>query len=256
MKKRYYILIAILSYLFFTLGNIPAAKVMSLVKNNSQIPASLYGVHGSLWQGGADKLLIIDTPEINNLQWSINPAYLLIAKLQAELRASIKNQNIIGDVSIGPAGTLVATDLRSRIDAAVMQELLKLPLGELDGTFIFNILRLEAEQNTLPLIDGTIKWQGAQLTLAETVDLGHINITLKPADDNKLLVTISNQKGQISLSGKATVDASKAYTIDLDFTPESTASENIRQSLKMFARRQSDGSYQLKRNGNLKEFGI
>lgn len=256
MKKRYYILIAIISYLFFTLGNIPAAKVVSLVKNNTDIPASLYGVYGSLWKGGADKLLIIDSPEINNLQWSVNPAYLLLAKLQTELQATIHNQNITGDVSIGAGGTLVASDLRSRIDASVMQDLMKLPLGELDGTFIINILRLEAEQNTLPLVDGTIKWQSAKLTLAETVDLGHINITLKPGDDNDLLISISNQKGQISLDGKASVDSDKGYTLNLKFTPDSSATQNIRQSLQMFARRQSDGSYTLKRSGNLKEFGI
>lgn len=256
MKKRYYILTAIISYLFFTLGNVPAAKVISLVEKNTRIPAKIYGVQGSLWNGTADKVIMQGQPSIDNLQWSINPASLLLARLNGEIKAQVKEQNIIGNISVSAAGTLSASDVRARINADVMQELIQLPLGELDGIFTVNIESLELKPEGLPDITAQVNWKNAKLTLAETVDLGNIVLTVKPGDDNQLKAKISNKSGQLLIDGKANVDGKKLYTVDLRMTPEKNATNNIRQSLAMFARRQTDGSYLLKRKGRLQELGL
>lgn len=256
MKMRYYILIGILSYLFFTLGNIPAAKVISLAEKNTNMPVKLYGVHGSLWSGGADKAIVKGQPPIDNLQWSINPAFLLLAQLSGEVKASIKQQNIIGNINIGPSGNIQASNIRARITAPVVQEFIQLPLGELGGVFNINIDTFEFNQESLPIIKGTLDWKSAKLTLLETVDLGNIKLIVSPGENNQLMATIKNSQGQLKLDGNANVNEQKMYNINLRITPEDNASDNTRQSLKMFARRQTDGSYQLKRKGNLQEFGI
>lgn len=256
MKTPYLILIAIFSYLFFTLSNMPAAKLLALVEANSQLPAQFIGVQGSMWNGSADKVIPRNAVAIDNFQWSLNPAKLLLLKLGGEVKGRIKGQNFIGQVSLGATGNISASDIRSRISAQVMQELIQMPLGELEGTFIIHISSLDMRAEELPQVEADIKWQSAKLTLAETVDLGHIQINIKPDEDNQLLANISNKGGQISLNGDGRVNAEKAFDIDIRFTPESSATDNIRQSLKMFARRQTDGSYLLKRKGNLNEFGI
>lgn len=256
MKIRYYILTGILAYLFFTLGNVPAAKVISLIERNSPMPAKLYGVYGSLWNGGADQATIKGQPPIDNLKWSINPASLLLAQLSGELKASIKQQNIIGNFSIGPTGNISASDVRARVDAELVQELIQLPLGELDGIFNLDIESLDLNPDGLPSINGKLSWKNAKLTLLETVDLGNINLTVTPGDNNQLLATIKNKGGQLKLSGTADLNEKKMYSVDLTITPEESATDNVRQSLKMFARRQSNGSYQVKRKGNLQEFGF
>jgi len=256
MKKRYYILVGILSYLFFTLGNIPAAKVISLVENNTAMPVKLYGVYGSLWAGGADKAIIKGQPPMDNLQWSINPAFLLLAQLNGEVKTSIKQQNIIGNINIGPSGNIQASDIRARITAPVVQELLQLPLGELGGVFNIDIDTLEFSQDSLPIMNGTLNWKNAKITLLETVELGNIDLLVSPGENDQLIATIKNRQGQLKLDGNANINKQKMYSINLRITPEENASDNTRQSLKMFARRQTDGSYQLKRKGNLQEFGI
>jgi len=256
MKKRYYILIAILSYLFFTLANIPAAKVVTLLESNVSIPAKFYGVYGSLWNGGAEKVLIQGQPPVDQLQWSLNPASLLLATLNADIKASIKEQNIIGNLSLSATGTFSASDIRARIDAGVMQELAQMPIGELGGVFNINIESMQLDADKLPIINADINWKNATLTLVESVDLGHVNILIKPDDDDKLAATITNKQGQLTLDGKTSVDNKKSYSVDLRITPEKNATDNIRQSLAMFSRRQTDGSYLLKRNGNLNEFGL
>ena len=256
MKKRYYILIGVLSYLAFTLANVPASKIISLAKKNTDLPVNIYGTYGSLWNGGADKMMLQNSPDIDNLHWSINPAYMLLAQISGEIKASINKQNIIGQVNIGPTGELSAKDVRARMDASSVQELLQLPLGELGGTFIIDIASISGLDKTIPVIDANIKWQSANLTLAETLDLGHINMTINPDSDDQLKGTILNTKGQVTLDGKFTLNNNKSYSIDLRLVPQKSATENIRQSLGMFARRQNDGSYLLKKTGNLNEFGI
>jgi len=51
MKRRYYILIAIVSHPFFTLARMPAATAFSLLKDNIKLPFYLQGVDGSIWGG-------------------------------------------------------------------------------------------------------------------------------------------------------------------------------------------------------------
>ena len=256
MKKRYYILISVLSYLFFTLASVPAAKVISLIDKNSNIPVKLYGVHGSLWNGGAEKVLTQGMPPLDNLKWSINPAMLLLAQVSGQINGSIKNQNIIGNVNVSILGTISASDVRARINAPVMQELIQMPLGELGGVFNINIAYLELRQQGLPLIDANLKWDNAKLTMVETVDLGFVDLLIN-SDKNELLsAKISNKKGQLNIDGNAGLDDKKTYNLNLRLTPDESASDNIRQSIAMFARRQTDGSYLLKRKGNLRDLGL
>ena len=87
------------------------------------------------------------------------------------------------------------------------------------------------------------------------VDLGQIEINLSP-EQKDMKAVISNKGGMISISGSATITDNKLYTLDIELKPETTASNNIKQSLGMFARRLPNGVYQLKQNGNLKQFGL
>ena len=256
IKTRYYILTAVLSYLFFMISSLPASKLVSLAEENKLTTAKLYGVYGSLWNGGAEQINIPNQLPITNLQWSLNPASLLIAKLSSEISGNIKNQKFIGNISMNAFGAVEATDIRARISSPVVQELIQMPLGELGGVFNLNIDSIIINDSPIPNITGSLKWTSAKLTIAETVDLGHININVKTNSANQLTATISNKKGQLNLDGTASVDAKKLYTLNLRITPEESASRDITQSLSMFSRRQTDGSYLIKRKGNLREIGM
>lgn len=256
IKKRYIILLAVGSYLLFTLSMVPASKVLGLANSIKPLPVKIYGVNGNLWNGRAQQLIVPGQPAIDNLQWTVNPLGLLLARLNTDFNASIKNQNITGELSVNALGQLQGSDIRARIDGAVMQQLLRLPLGELGGVFNFNVHSVELNQTALPVVDASLSWKNASLTLVDTVNLGHVELQITPQDDGRLLATISNKQGDLQLSGDAGVDAGKNYTINLRMTPQATTARNITQSLAMFARRQADGSYLLSRKGNLREFGF
>ena len=256
IKKRYYILTAVFSYLFFLLSGVPASKIVSLADQNKLIPAKLYGVQGSLWNGSAEKIIIPNQLPIDNLKWSLSPASLLMAKLSSEINGNIKNQNFIGNVSVNAFGTVEASDIRARVDSSTMQELIQMPFGELGGVFNLNVESIILDGSPLPKTSASLKWKSAKLTLAETVDLGHINISIKPGDENQLIATIANTQGQLSINGTASVDNNKLYALDLRIKPAANVSSDITQSLTMFSKRQKNGDYLVKRKGNLRELGL
>lgn len=256
IKKRYIILLAVGSYLLFTLSMVPASKVLSLANSITPLPAKIYGISGNLWNGRAQQVIVPGQPAIDNLHWTVNPLSLLLAQLSTDFNASIRNQNITGEFSVNALGRLQGSDIRARIDGAVMQQLLRLPMGELGGVFNFNVRSVELQQTALPILDASLSWKNASLTLMDTVNLGNIDLQISPQDDGRLLASISNKQGDLQLSGDATIDAGKNYTINLRMTPQPDTARNITQSLGMFSRRQPDGSYLLSRKGNLREFGF
>jgi len=255
MKRRYYIILAISSYLFFALASTPAAKVISLAQNNFNLPAKFYGVQGSIWNGRADNL-IVQNHRIDQLKWSLNPAALLLANISADIRASIKEQNIVGHISVNMSGEIQAEDLRATLSAEDVQQLIAMPFGELGGKFVLNIESLNWSGEGIPDTTGTIKWRQARLTLVDTVDLGQVLVKINPDDNNGLLIKVENKGGMLSIDGKLTLSDKKQYKLQLDLNPASNANANIKQSLAMFAKRQSNGSYRFKQNGNLNQLGL
>ena len=255
MKRRYYIIIAVCSYLFFALASTPAAKVISLASSNFKLPAKFYGVQGSIWNGQVDSLHI-NKHRIEQLHWQLNPASLLLANLSADIQARVKEQNVVGHININMSGEIDAEDLRTKLSAEDVQKMADMPFGELGGEFILDIESLHWSGSGLPTTTVTIKWRNAKLTLADTVDLGQMTIDVKPDDKNGLAINISNKGGVISVNGSVEVSDKKQYKLSVDFKAANNANSNIKQSLGMFAKRQSNGSYRFKKKGNLKQLGL
>jgi hypothetical protein len=256
MKQRYYLIIALVSYLLFTLMNTPAATVISLAQKNISMPVKFYGVQGSIWNGQADRVMMPSKPPLDNLQWSLNPLALLLLSLSADIEAQIKQQRIVGNINIGVSGNISASGVRAQLNAADVQRMLAMPFGELGGEFNLDIKSLQWSGTGLPLASGKIIWKNARLTMVESVDLGMVELDISPGEDDQLLASINNKNGQISISGDASLMSDRRYTVDLNFNPQNNASNNVKQSLGMFARRQSNGSYTFKKSGNLNQLGF
>ena len=111
-------------------------------------------------------------------------------------------------------------------------------------------------QGSVPVIDGTLNWNRATVTIAETADLGNVSILINEKDDSPLAASISNKGGHLSLDGKLTTTLQGDYSLQLTMKPNSTASDNLVSSIAMFARKQRDGNFILNNSGNLKQLGL
>lgn len=255
MNRRYYILIAVVSYLLFTLSAIPAASVYSLLSDKN-LPLKLYGIEGSIWNGSAASAVIPRKPPVEQINWQLNPFALLLASISADFNAQFNEQTVVGHIKLSMAGNVTVSDLKTSMAASEIARLASVPLGEFGGEVFLDIESVSLADSTIPVINGTIIWQNAQVTLTETVDLGQLTIHITPQTNGDLLAKLANDKGSIDISGDVTVSQNKAYILDVVLTPKSNTSPDILQSLGFFAKRQANGSYRVKQNGNLRQLGI
>lgn len=255
MQRRYYIIIAVASYFLFTLSTIPAASVYSLVADN-KLPVKLYGIEGSLWNGRADSAFIPRRPPVEQIHWQLNPFALLLASVSAKFDARFNEQTVVGHIKLGAGGGITVSDLKTSMAAAEIARLASVPLGEFDGEVFLDIASASLTDSAIPAIDGAVIWQNAKVTLTETVELGRLTIQITPQTNGDLLAKLSNDKGSIDISGDVIVSQDKAYKLDIVLTPKNNTSPSITQSLGFFAKRQANGSYRVKQNGNLRQFGI
>ena len=80
MKK--YIVAFVLALVFFIVVNAPATLLTPYIKN-----IEIEKINGSVWQGS------ISSSQFENITWSINPFYLILGTLSADVNAKINQTN-------------------------------------------------------------------------------------------------------------------------------------------------------------------
>ena len=83
MKK--YIVTFALALVFFIVVNAPATLLTPYIKNIENI--EIENINGSVWQGS------ISSNQFENITWSINPFYLILGTLSADVNAKINQTN-------------------------------------------------------------------------------------------------------------------------------------------------------------------
>ena len=250
MKKRHYILTAVISYLALLIATIPAMPVIDLVNKNT--PANVQGVSGTLWNGKA-LLIDINNIKIDNTEWSFNLWKLFLGKIAIDINAQFLDNDIIAETGSSFLGRFFINDLYAKVPAQQAAELANLPLVQLSGIISLDIESAQWKQGELPLANGEITWRDAAVTVADTASLGNVTILLSESDQQLLNAEIKNQGGDIKINGTAGLLPVADYTVDIKLLPTATANNNIKQTLGMFAQRQNKGEYTLKKTGSLNQ---
>ena len=111
-------------------------------------------------------------------------------------------------------------------------------------------------KGSVPQISGVIDWKKATITVAETADLGDVNIRLYESEGSPLSADIGNSNGQVVISGNLSTQADGKYALQLQLKPGPGASKNLVSSLAMFAKKQPGGTYVINNNGTLSQLGL
>jgi len=250
MKKRHYILTAIFSYFALLIITIPAKSVTGLLNNNSPITAQ--GVSGTLWNGKA-YIISIDNIQLKNTEWSFNLWKLFTGKIAVDINTRYLNNTITAELGSSFIGRYFANNLSAKIAAQEVAQLANIPLAQLDGMISLNIEHAQWKQGELPLATGEIKWTNATITVADTASLGNISIVLSESEQQLLNAEIKNQGGDIKINGSAELVPEANYAVTIKLLPTATANNNIKQSLGLFAEKQTNGEYLLNKSGPLNE---
>jgi len=253
MRGRYYILVGVIAYLVFLVSTLPAAPVLGMFKD--RMPVIINNVSGSLWNGHAGTV-VTGKLTLDNVDWSFLPLHLLLAKAAIHVNAEFNNNPLSSRLSTGFSGNVAVDELSVKLDASDVASLVVLPLGELTGDFFLRINSATFQPGSVPRIDGTLNWNKAAITVAETADLGNVSILINEDDDSPLTAAISNKGGDLSLSGNLTTDETGLYSLELAMKPNASASDNLINSLGMVAKKQRNGEFILNNSGNLKQLGL
>lgn len=252
MKKKHYILIAVSSYFLFLFATIPAKPITDLINNNT--PANILGVSGTLWDGKA-YAISINNHVLKKTHWSLSAWQLLIGRASADISGSYLDNPFATEIGVSVLGNYFVNNLSATISAVDVTRLANIPLAKLSGNFAVDIEHAQWSNDQLPSANGVINWSNAQLSVTDTVLLGNVNILLGESEQDLLIADISNKGGDLIITGTAQLLPESSYTIDLKLKPTATASDNVTQSLGMFAKQQNDGSFALKNSGSLKQYG-
>ena len=254
MRCRYYILTGVIAYFVFVITSLQASTVISMFEY--RLPIKILNVSGTLWNGQAGTIDTRRNLILKNVQWSFLSSRLLLASAAIDVSAKLNNKPINTRLSAGISGKITVEDLALALDAADIQPLIALPIGELAGEFQVDIDKASFKQGEVPRIDGTINWNRAAVTVAETAELGNVSILVNENDASPLAARISNKGGDISLNGNFTTSEQGDYSLQLTMKPNNTASDNLVKTLAMFSRQQRNGEFVLNNKGNLSQLGL
>lgn len=251
MKKRHYILTAVISYLVLLIATIPAKPVTDMINKNS--PVTIQGVSGSLWNGKAYMITAKNNIKLERTEWSFSLWQLFLGKLAVEIKAQFLDNDINAELGTSFIGRFFVNDLSAKIAADEFAQLANIPLAQLSGIISLDIESAQWKQGELPLATGEIRWTEAAVTVADTASLGNVSILLSESEQQLLNAEIKNQGGDIKINGTAGLVPEADYAVDIKLLPLASANNNIKQSLGMFARKQSSGEYLLKKSGSLNQ---
>ena len=251
MKKRHYILTAVISYLLLLIATIPAKPVTDLI--NANTPITIQGVSGTLWNGKAYLITAQNNIKIDRTEWSFSLWKLFLGKVAVDVDAKFLDNDVSAELGTSFLGRYFINDLSAKIDAQEVTRLANIPLAQLYGMIAIEIESAQWKQGELPLASGEIRWTEASVAVADTASLGNVSILLSESDEQLLNAEINNQGGDIKINGTAGLVPEADYTVDLKLLPLASANNNIKQALGMFAQRQNNGEYTLKKSGSLNQ---
>ncbi len=230
--------------------SIPAKPITDLLNDNDII--TIQGVSGTIWKGKA-YLISANNLQFKKTDWSFNLWQLLIGKLSIDANTIFLDNTITAELGVSFLGRYFVNDLTAKIPAKEITQLANIPLAQLDGMIALNIEHAQWQQGELPLASGEILWTNATVTVADTVSLGNVSIMLGESEQQLLNAEIKSQGGNINISGIAELMPEADYGVNIKLLPTAATNNNIKQSLGLFAEKQSNGEYIFKQSGALND---
>lgn len=248
MRKRHLVLAGFISLLVFSLLLAPASLLRYFVADNAGI--KLGRLSGTLWNGHANSLNI-QQHRLDDINWSFKPSHLFLGRIALDLEARYQQQPVSTIAAVSLDQALYLDDTQANIPASLLADQLALPMGELDGQVQVALEKVRLAQQQVPLVNGQINWQQASITVADTARLGNVSITLDGYDAGVLNAVLQNQGGDLRLNGEGKVAENGDYDLQLDLVAGNSASNNVKNSLRMFAKPQPGGGYRVDNQGNI-----
>ncbi len=244
-----WLIITAVFYLFFLFWSLPADRVLSLLAKRDLVPNQLIlsnNLQGS-WHHGQTTGVHFGGVEITELNWRLQPAHLLLGRLQFAMDCDLSEGESSWTLRLSPS-TLAIKRLQGKIPAATLGR--TLPGFILTGS-------LQAENISLTIQDGFLKdatgrasWSEAGLGSPYNMNIGGLVLDLE-TDPTGIRALISDTGGplQAGIIGRLVQDGN--YTFDGTISARQGSPPDLATFLQLFGRPGSDGLIRVSFNGHL-----
>ena len=216
----------------------------------------MYGVSGTIWNGQSNKITINNDLSLDDTEWTFSVWKLFIGQVALQIQTHFDGYEIKTEAGVSFLSTYFVNNLSAIITAEKITKLADIPIVQLSGKIALDIDHAHWKAETLPVASGQIIWHDARITVAEATSLGKVTIDLSENDQDLLNANIQNKGGDIFVSGTAELVPEADYAVDIKLSPASTASDNIKSSLSLFAKKQKNGDFLIKNTGQLNQLGL
>ena len=252
MRIVWLIVVGLIAYAIGAAVFFPAAPVVDRIR--PQLGAvALEGVSGRLYKGqissvrSTDDLLPL---ELSNVGWTLAPLALLGGG-GATIRFDAYGGEGEGLVTRGWNGNISVTDFKVNMQAKLLEPLLPVPIATFSGEILGDISTITLANNLLTRFDGILRWNDAVLETPVPTQLGNMEITITPVDEQTHDITVSANGGDVAMQGSISVNTNGDFSADVLFTPSSSASADVLNGLRQIGRPDAEGRVRFVRRGNV-----
>ena len=254
MMRRWwhYLVIGFVAWLFFMLWRFPAAAAYGMAAESFGGMVRVVGLSGTVWHGKAQQLQYRQRA-VGSINWQLSPWGLLVGRLGGELMVNQGDAFLQagGDMPIG-GGEVELSKLEGRLPLTLLQPYLTMLPVPLDGVVSLKLedILLNAE-GRLQQTQGRIVWHQAGVLAPQKLPFGDLQLTLQPREGGGIEGEIRDSGGPLQLSGKLTLGTDGAYQLQGQVKASDSAPAQLRSTLAMLGKADSQGFHSLNFSGTL-----
>ncbi|EDY86351.1 bacterial type II secretion system protein N [gamma proteobacterium HTCC5015] len=220
-------------------------------------PVQLFDVQGTVWSGRAAGVQFQDE-RIESITWDVKPLHLLLGQARAHIQFNYLDGQGALDASVSLGQTAQIENASYRAPADNFAQHFGKGFFGLEGD-----VELQIDQLTYPLnsqyvedAKGFVYWQKAGASYPMAGRVGNVSIELQQqaggdGNNGPLVATLSNQGGELSIDGKATINAARQYTANITLKPTAQITSATQGALDSALRADNQGNYHFRRQGRL-----
>jgi general secretion pathway protein N len=205
------------------------------------------GISGSLWQGQAQRVSLLQQP-LGALDWQIDRWNSLLGNPSG--RVNLRGAQIRGGASFAQQGDILrASAISGEFPASLLAPALDIPGLLLLGTVSLDFPQAELEAGVLKSLDGRAVWRDLGITGGAEARMPGIEAIFKPAADGSIEGSMHDLGGTLAVDGRVVLRDGRFHTETKLWLREPNPA--LEEALKFVGERTADGGSLLRIDGEL-----
>ncbi len=255
MKRAgYYSAFALAAYLLFVVIQLPAAQLHDLLDGDENLPARLYQISGTVWEGKATAV-DIGVNRLEDVRWNLRPWALLLGRLEARIDFAKGKGRISALAGRTFAGSVYLRELRGKLPLSDLESFIsKTPMG-LSGSLDIAMTDLTFADHLIESVNGTLRIVGAGVGPPVNTSIGNFTMDLETGDEG-IRGVLRDAGGPLQAEGLLLLEADGNYKFTMELSLRDPTRNDLRNALRFIGTPSADGKVSLVQTGKIDLEGL